>query len=162
MIWKHSKNDDLIISSEMSLDALTMKRSVLPMDSWRSATVKSFVCYPLHPAFRLLKEHCGLENWGHYLRGIGARLEFVVIFMLYSLVVCLKRKSTIILSGSKSLFLYNLVLSLTFHLKENDCVWTNFVNVNYRCESKTTNFVYDTHLNFRSFFSGKKVRIIHR
>ena len=27
------------------------------------------------------------------LRGIGARLEFVAIFMLYSLVVCLKRKS---------------------------------------------------------------------
>ena len=34
MIWKHSKNDDLIISSEMSLDALAMKRSVLPMDSF--------------------------------------------------------------------------------------------------------------------------------
>ena len=28
-------------------------------------------------------------------------------------------------------------------------------------ESKTKDSVYNAHLNFRSFFSGKKVRIIH-
>ena len=35
-IWKHSKNDNLIISSEMSLDAPATKRAVLPMDSFSS------------------------------------------------------------------------------------------------------------------------------
>jgi len=34
MIWKHSKNGDLIISSEMSLGAPTKKQSVLPMASF--------------------------------------------------------------------------------------------------------------------------------
>ena len=34
MTWKRSKNDDLTISSEMSVDALAKKRLVLPMDSF--------------------------------------------------------------------------------------------------------------------------------
>ena len=34
MIWKHSKNDELIFSSEMSLDVLATKLLVLPMDSF--------------------------------------------------------------------------------------------------------------------------------
>jgi len=54
----------------------------------------------------------------------------------------------------------SLFLSLTFQLKANDCVWSNFVYLftytNEGHESKTN--VYNTHLNFRS---GKKVRIIH-
>ena len=57
MTWKHSKNDDLIISSEMSLDAPAMKRSVL-------ADIMDTVRCPLPPAPWLLKEHYGLENWG--------------------------------------------------------------------------------------------------
>ena len=48
MIWKHLKNNDLIISSKMSLDAQAMKRSVLPMDSWWSATVKSWIQSAIH------------------------------------------------------------------------------------------------------------------
>ena len=32
MIWKHSKNDNSIISLEMWLDAPATKQSVLPMD----------------------------------------------------------------------------------------------------------------------------------
>jgi len=48
MIWKHSKNDDLIISSKMSLDAQAMKWSVLSMDSWWSATVKSWIQSAIH------------------------------------------------------------------------------------------------------------------
>jgi len=36
MIWKHSKNDDLIISSEISPDAPAMKQSIFPMDSFGS------------------------------------------------------------------------------------------------------------------------------
>ena len=34
MIWKHSNNDYSIISSEISLEALATKRSVLSMDSF--------------------------------------------------------------------------------------------------------------------------------
>ena len=59
----------------------------------------------------------------------------------------------------------SLILSLTFQLKANDCLWSNFVylftNANEGRESKTKDSVYNTHLNFRSFFRGKKVRIIH-
>ena len=35
-IWKHSKNDNSIISSEMSLDAPATKRAVLLMESFSS------------------------------------------------------------------------------------------------------------------------------
>jgi len=34
MIWKHSKNDNSIISLEIWLDAQATKQSVLPMDSF--------------------------------------------------------------------------------------------------------------------------------
>ena len=58
--------------------------------------------------------------------------------------------------------IFLLALSLTFPLKANDCVWTNIcLHANEGRESKTKDSVYNTHLNFRSFFSGKKVRIIH-
>jgi len=46
MIWILSKRDDLIIASEMLLDAAVMH------DSFG----------PLHPALQLLKKHYGLEN----------------------------------------------------------------------------------------------------
>ena len=53
-----------------------------------------------------------------------------------------------------------MILSLTFQLKANDYVWSNFVylftNANEGRKSKTKDSVYSTHLNFRSFFSGKK------
>ena len=81
--------------------------------------------------------------------------------MLCSSLVCLKRKG-------KNNYYFNwieiiissLVLSLTFQLKANDCVWSNFVYLftyaNEGRESKTKDSVYNTHLNFRSFFSRKK------
>ena len=71
--------------------------------------------------------------------------------MICSSVVRLKRIEIIISS---------LVLSLTSQLKANDCVWSNFVYLftyaNEGRESKTKDSVCNTHLNFRSFFSGKK------
>ena len=83
--------------------------------------------------------------------------------MLCSSVARLKRKGNyfkwieIIISA--------LVLSLTFQLKANDCVWSSFMYLftyaNEGRKPKTKDFVYNTHLNFRSFFSGKKVCIIH-
>ena len=86
--------------------------------------------------------------------------------MLCSSLVCLKRKGK-----NKYYFKWieiiisSLVLSLTFQLKANDCVWSNlvylFTYANEGRESKPKDSVYNTHLNFRSFFSGKKVRIIH-
>ena len=36
-----------------------------------------------------------------------------------------------------------------------------FLHANEGHESKTRDSVYNAHLNFRSFFSRKKVRIIH-
>ena len=71
----------------------------------------------------------------------------------------------VIIIGLKSSFLY--WLSLTFQFKANDCVRTHFMYciclyANEGRESKTKDSVYNTHLNFRSFFSGKKVRIITR
>ena len=51
--------------------------------------------------------------------------------------------------------IYLWVLSLTFQLKANDCVRTYFVYL------FTKDSVSYMHLNFQSFFSGKKVRIIH-
>ena len=57
-----------------------------------------------------------------------------------------------------------LVLSLIFKLEGNDCAWTNFmfflIHANEGRESKTKDSVYNAHLNFLSFFSGKNVRII--
>ena len=35
------------------------------------------------------------------------------------------------------------------------------LHANKGCESKTKDSVYNTHLNFQSFFSRKKVHIIH-
>ena len=35
------------------------------------------------------------------------------------------------------------------------------LHANEERESKTKDSMYNTHLNFQSFFSGKKVRIIH-
>ena len=59
----------------------------------------------------------------------------------------------------------SLVLSLTFQLKANDCVWSSFVYLftyaNEGHESKTKDSVYNTHFNFQSFFSGKKLCIVH-
>ena len=49
-----------------------------------------------------------------------------------------------------------LIPSLTFHLESNDRVWTNFMYL-FGHESKTKDSMYDTHLNFQSFFSGEKV-----
>ena len=84
--------------------------------------------------------------------------------MLCSSVVCLKRKGNYF--KWIEIIISSLFLSLTFQLKANDCVWSNFVYLftyaNKRRESKTKDSVYNTHLNFQSFFSGKKVRIIHR
>ena len=53
-------------------------------------------------------------------------MEFVAIFMLCSSVVCLKRKGNF---KWIEIVISLLVLSLTFQLKENDCVWANFVNL---------------------------------
>ena len=83
--------------------------------------------------------------------------------MLCSSVVRLKRKG----NSFKwiEIIISSLVLSLTFQLKANDCVRLNFVCLftyaNEGRESKTKDSVYNTHLNFWSFFSGKKVHIIH-
>ena len=35
------------------------------------------------------------------------------------------------------------------------------LHANEGCESKTKDSVYNAHHNFQTFFSGKKVRIIH-
>ena len=51
--------------------------------------------------------------------------NFVAIFMLCSLVVHLKRKGNYF--KWIKMVIFSLVLSLTFQLKANDCVWTNFV-----------------------------------
>ena len=56
MIWKYPKNNDLIISSEMSLDAPATKGSVLPM-AVSHCKIMDAVRYPLHSAPRLLKEN---------------------------------------------------------------------------------------------------------
>ena len=83
--------------------------------------------------------------------------------MLCSSGVCLKRKSNYF--KWIEIIIASLVLSLTFQLKGNDCVWSNFVYLftyaNAGREPKTKDSMYNTHLNFQSFFSGKKVRIIH-
>ena len=51
--------------------------------------------------------------------------NFVAIFMLCSLVVRLKRKGNYF--KWIEIIISTLVLSLTFQLKVNDCVWSNFV-----------------------------------
>ena len=83
--------------------------------------------------------------------------------MLCSSVVRLKRKGNYF--KWIKIITSSMILSLTFELKANDYVWSNFAylftNANEGCKSKTKDSVYSTHLNFRSFFSGKKVRIIH-
>ena len=75
--------------------------------------------------------------------------------MLCLSVVRLKRK------GNYFKWIEIVISSLVFQLKANDCVWSNFVYLftyaNDGCESKTKDSVYNTHLNFRSFFSGKNV-----
>jgi len=71
MIWKHSKNDNSIISLEKGTWCIVYE-TISSSDGlfWRSASVKSWirVCHPLHPAPRLLKEHYGLENWSQSAR----------------------------------------------------------------------------------------------
>ena len=83
--------------------------------------------------------------------------------MLCSSVVRLKRKGNYF--KWIEIITSSMILSLTFQLKANDYVWSNFVylftNANEGRKPKTKDSVYGTHLNFRSFFSGKKVRIIH-
>ena len=78
--------------------------------------------------------------------------------MLCSSVVRLKRKGNYF--KWFEIIISSLALSLTFQLKANDCVWSNFVYLftyaNERREFKTKDSVYNTHLNFWSFFSGKK------
>ena len=51
--------------------------------------------------------------------------NFIAIFMLCSLVVRLKRKGNYF--KWIEIVISSLVLSLTFHLKGNDCVWAHFV-----------------------------------
>ena len=80
--------------------------------------------------------------------------------MFCSSVVCLKRKGDYFRWIEVVISL--LVLSLTLQLKANDCVWTNYqIDCVFVYESNTKDSVYNTHLNFRSFFSGKKRCIIH-
>ena len=87
MIWKHLKNNDLIISSKMSLDAQAMKRSVLPMDSWWSATVKSWIQSAIHciKLFDYSKNTMG-QRTGVNLRGIRAKLEFSFVNTTFTLI----------------------------------------------------------------------------
>ena len=86
--------------------------------------------------------------------------NFLAIFTLCSSVVRLKMKGNYF--KWIEIIIFSLVLSLTFQLKANDCLVVYlFTYANEGCESKTKDSVYNTHLNFRSFFSGKKVRIIH-
>ena len=66
MIWKRSKIDDLIISSEMSIDAPAMQKWTLLAVSL--CKTMDTIHYPLYPAPRLLKELYGLENWGQSAR----------------------------------------------------------------------------------------------
>ena len=79
--------------------------------------------------------------------------------MLCSLVVRLKRK------GNFFKWIEIIVSSLVPSLKANDCVWSNlvylFTYANEGRKPKTKDSMYNTHLHFRSFFSGKKGRIIH-
>ena len=81
--------------------------------------------------------------------------NFVANLMLCSSVVRLKRTSNWI-----EIVISLLVVSLTFQLKAS--VWCICLHANEERESKTKDSVYNTHLNFLSFFSGKKVRIIYR
>ena len=60
-IWKHFKNDNSIISSEMSLDAPATK-GAWTLLAVSLCKIMDTVRYPLHPAPRLLEEHYGLEN----------------------------------------------------------------------------------------------------
>ena len=83
--------------------------------------------------------------------------------MLCSSVVRLKRKGNYF--KWIEIIISSLVPSLTFQLKANDCVWSNlvylFTYANEGREPKTKDSMYNTHLHFWRFFSGKKGRIIH-
>ena len=75
--------------------------------------------------------------------------------MLCSSIVRLKRKANYF--KWIEIIISSLVLSLTFQLKANDCVRSNFMYLftyaNEGRKSKTKDSVYNTHLNFQSFFS---------
>ena len=79
-------------------------------------------------------------------------------FVLCASVVRLKRKGNYF--TWIEIITSSLIQSLTFQLKANVCVWSNFVylftNANERRESKTKDSMYNIDLNFRSFFSAKK------
>ena len=72
MIWKHSKNDDWIISSENNVTWCTGHETISSSDGLFFAVshckIMDTVSYSLHPALRQLKEHYGLENWGQSVR----------------------------------------------------------------------------------------------
>ena len=50
MIWKHSKNDDWIISSEKNVTRCTGHETISSSDGlfWRSATLKSWIRFAIH------------------------------------------------------------------------------------------------------------------
>ena len=50
MIWKHSKNDDWIISSENNVTRCTGHEMISSSDGlfWWSATVKSWIPFAIH------------------------------------------------------------------------------------------------------------------
>ena len=80
MIWKHSKNDNSIISSEMSLDAPATKRAVLPIYSFSSQPLQNHGYGPLSTASSSSITRGKL--WVRELRSICEELELNWSFLL--------------------------------------------------------------------------------
>ena len=79
MIWVHSKQDDSIISSEMSIDALAIHKMISSSDRffWRSATLKSWIPSAASSS-SITQGALWVRELKVNLRGINAKLVFLL------------------------------------------------------------------------------------